>query len=116
MFNFALGMFIPSAFRNIGGNLFIVFGCLCVGAAVQAWFLYPETARKSLEEIEEMFRPGGPKPWQTRPGQSKTDQHVADYIERKASMQLEEDIGVSDKPKVVRKDGTIGTADQYETV
>lgn len=25
-------------------------------AAVQAFLLYPETARKSLEEVEEMFR------------------------------------------------------------
>jgi len=70
MFNFALGMFIPSAFKNIGGYSFVVFGCLCVGAAIQAFLLYPETARKSLEEIEQMFKAGGPKAWKTKPGES----------------------------------------------
>jgi hypothetical protein len=35
---------------------FQVFGCLCLGAAVQFFVSYPETGRKSLEEIEEMFR------------------------------------------------------------
>lgn len=104
LFNFALGMvslfspsvrsmvltepsqFIPSAFRNIGGNTFIVFGCLCVGAAVQSYFLYPETARKSLEEIEVMFQSGGPKPWTTKPGDSHLDAEIEEAVSRKASM------------------------------
>ncbi|KAK4545120.1 hypothetical protein LTR36_003671 [Oleoguttula mirabilis] len=86
IFNFALGMFIPSAFRNIGGNTFIVFGCLCVGAALQSYFLYPETARKSLEEIEDMFRAGGPKPWNTKPGDSHLDAQMEEVVSRKASM------------------------------
>lgn len=47
LFNFAIGIFIPPAFVS-----------------------YPETARKSLEEIEEMWRPGGPKPCQTKIGDS----------------------------------------------
>lgn len=105
-FNFALGMFIPPAFKNIGGKSFIVFGCLCLGAAVQAFLLYPETARKSLEEIEEMFRPGGPKPWKTKPGQSHLDQHVDDVLRRKSSQYDE-----GGPKQILRKDGTIGTAE-----
>lgn len=34
----SLGMFTPPAFLNIKGNIFIVFGVLCLAAAVQAWF------------------------------------------------------------------------------
>jgi len=104
-------MFIPPAFRNIGGLTFIVFGCLCVGAAIQAYLLYPETARKSLEEIEEMFRPGGPKAWQTRPGESHLESIVDDVVARKASVQSEE----GGPKQVLRKDGTVGTAESSDT-
>lgn len=48
--------FQPPGFKNIGGYLFIVFGSLCVLAALQAFTLYPETGRKSLEEIEQLFK------------------------------------------------------------
>jgi len=111
IFNFALGMFIPSAFKNIGGKSFFVFGSLCVGAAIQAYLLYPETARKSLEEIEEMFSDGGPKPWNTRPGDSHLDVEVAAVESRKASMVYEEG-----KTAVLRKDGTIGAAEENGNV
>jgi sugar transport protein len=77
LFNFALGLFVPPAFRNITWKTFIIFGVLCLGAAVQAYVAYPETARKSLEEIEEMFRPGGPHPWNTHVGNSHLEGHIA---------------------------------------
>ncbi|GAB7347645.1 hypothetical protein MBLNU459_g4513t1 [Dothideomycetes sp. NU459] len=88
LFNFAIGLFIPPAFKSISWKTFIVFGCLCMGAGVQAFFSYPETARKSLEEIEEMFRPGAPMPWKTKIGQSHLDEHIATVIEeqRKGSI------------------------------
>ncbi|KAK5000731.1 hypothetical protein LTR66_000468 [Elasticomyces elasticus] len=76
LFNFALGLFVPPAFRSISWKTFIIFGVLCFGAAVQAYFTYPETAQKSLEEIELMFSPGGPKPWRTKPGESRLDLEV----------------------------------------
>ncbi|KAK0945874.1 hypothetical protein LTR29_002731 [Friedmanniomyces endolithicus] len=104
IFNFALGMFIPPAFRNIRGGAFIVFGCLCVLAAIQSFLLYPETAKKSLEEIEEMFRPGGPKPWRTKPGGSHLDASADDVV-RRASTAHE-----SGKAQVLHKDGTVGMA------
>jgi len=43
LFNFALGFFIPPGFRNITWKMFIVFGTLCIGAAIQTFFTYPET-------------------------------------------------------------------------
>jgi len=76
LFNFAIGLFIPPAFQNISWKLFIIFGTLCFGAAIQAFFTYPETAGKTLEEIEILFRKGGPKPWKTKPGDSLLDQRI----------------------------------------
>ena len=87
LFNFALGLFVPPAFGNISWKTFIIFGVLCFGAAVQAYFTYPETARKSLEEIELLFSPGGPKPWKTKPGGSRLDVEVQRVVDmRKASL------------------------------
>jgi MFS family permease len=42
LFNFAIGLFIPPALLNIRWKLFIVFGVLCLGGAIQFWFTYPE--------------------------------------------------------------------------
>src|ERR1700761_5268684 len=77
IFNFALGLFVPPAFHNITWKTFIIFGVLCFGAAVQAYVSYPETARKSLEEVEDMFKHGGPRPWKTRVGGSHLEEHIA---------------------------------------
>lgn len=85
LFNFALGLFVPPAFRNITYKTFIIFGVLCLGAAVQAYFTYPETCGKTLEEIETMFSKGGPKPWHTKPGGSRLDAEIEAVIARKAT-------------------------------
>ena len=98
LFNFALGLFVPPAFKNINWKTFMIFGALCLGAAVQFFVSYPETGRKSLEEIEVMFRSGGPKPWKTKLGDSVVD-------ERAASVAAEQ----KNSSHVVRKDGTIDT-------
>ncbi|KAF2724271.1 sugar transporter [Polychaeton citri CBS 116435] len=104
LFNFALGLFLPPAFRNISWKTFIVFGVLCLGAAAQAFFSYPETARKSLEEIEEMFKKGGPRPWQTRVGDSRLDAHIQQVMQeqRKGSIAYDERKGA-----VLHQEGAI---------
>ena len=76
LFNFALGLFIPPAFQNISWKTFIIFGVLCIGSAFQTFFTYPETAGKSLEEIEFMFSKEGPWPWKTRIGESRLDREI----------------------------------------
>ncbi|KAI5295295.1 hypothetical protein KEM52_001793 [Ascosphaera acerosa] len=87
LFNFALGFFVPPGFLNIKWKMFITFGVLCVLAAIQAFFTYPETCGKSLEEIEELFGPGAPPPWKTKKGGSKLDDMVeqvkdkSDFVE-----------------------------------
>ncbi len=81
LFNFALGLFVPPAFGNISWKTFTIFGTLCIGAAIQAFPTYPETARKSIEEIELLFRAGGPKPWNTQVGESGLDAKIDAYKE-----------------------------------
>ncbi|TVY17485.1 High-affinity glucose transporter [Lachnellula arida] len=81
LFNFAIGFFIPPGFQNISWKLFIIFGVLCFAAAAQAFVSYPETAGKTLEEIELLFAKDGPHPWNTKPGNSMLDARVQDIQE-----------------------------------
>ena len=109
--DFALGLFVPPAFKNISWKTFMIFGALCLGAAVQFFISYPETGRKSLEEVEEMFRDGGPKPWHTKLGQSYLDDRTASVAAEQRKSSLED----GDKAHVVRTDGTIDTVEKGET-
>lgn len=74
---------MPPALRNITYKIFIIFGVLCFAAAVQAFFTYPETCGKTLEEIEILFSHEGPKPWHTKPGQSRLDAEIEAVGRRK---------------------------------
>ena len=76
LFNFAIGLFIPPAFQNISWKLFVIFGVLCFGAAIQAYLTYPETAGKTIEEIELLFNNDAIRPWNTKPGNSLLDAHI----------------------------------------
>jgi MFS family permease len=70
-FNFALGYFVPPAFENIQWRTYIVFGVFCACMFIHVFFMFPETAGKSLEEVEAMFtgQKGrkylGTPPWRT---------------------------------------------------
>jgi hypothetical protein len=69
LFNFALGLFLLPAFVNITYKIFIIIGVLCFGAAVQAYFTYPETCGKAIEEIELLQQ-----------GRTQTMEHQARWI------------------------------------
>lgn len=71
--------------------MFIVFGLMCFLAAAHFFLAYPETANKTLEEVEEMFAHGGPRPWQTRRGESRLDEMVLGAREKGLRV---EDVGV----------------------
>ena len=43
---------------------------------MQAYFTYPETAGKTIEEIEMLFSKGAIKPWKTKPGNSLLDAKI----------------------------------------
>jgi hypothetical protein len=83
VFNFALGMFMPPAFINIEWKLFIIFGVLCLAAAAWFFIFFPETCGKTLEEVELMFSKDGPKPWNTRKGESRLEAEIEAVIARK---------------------------------
>ncbi|KAK3711730.1 high affinity glucose transporter [Vermiconidia calcicola] len=71
-FNTALGAFVPPAFVNIRWKVYLVFGIFNLCMFIHAALLFPETAGKTLEDVEKMFEdpngiPGiGTKPWTTR--------------------------------------------------
>lgn len=75
-FNFAIGLFIPPAFRNITYGLFLIFGAMCVLAAIQFWFTYPETCGKTIEEIEVLFSDKGPRAWRTKKGSERLHEEI----------------------------------------
>ncbi|KAI4180312.1 MAG: hypothetical protein L6R41_007310 [Letrouitia leprolyta] len=54
-FNFALGYFVPPSFVNIKWQTYIVFGVFCFSMLVHVYFLFPETAGKTLEEVVDIF-------------------------------------------------------------
>ncbi|MCJ1363794.1 hypothetical protein MMC16_002903 [Acarospora aff. strigata] len=61
-FNFALGYFVPPAFVNIQWRTYIIFGVFCAAMFIHVFFLFPETAGKTLEEVEDLFTdPSGPR-------------------------------------------------------
>ncbi|PSR81545.1 general substrate transporter [Coniella lustricola] len=55
IFNLALALFVPSAFTNIQWQTYMIFGTFCAVMAAWVFLLYPETAGKSLEEIDFVF-------------------------------------------------------------
>ncbi|CAG9973773.1 unnamed protein product [Clonostachys byssicola] len=53
--NFVIGVIVPEMLIQLGWGTYLFFGCFCIAAATFAYFVILETARKSLEEITEMF-------------------------------------------------------------
>lgn len=64
IFNFALSYFVPPAFVTIKWKVYLIFGVFCATMAVHTFFFFPETAGKTLEDIETMFLSGVPA-WKT---------------------------------------------------
>uniref|UniRef100_A0A060TB35 ARAD1B12496p n=1 Tax=Blastobotrys adeninivorans TaxID=409370 RepID=A0A060TB35_BLAAD len=60
IFNFALAMFVPTAFKNITYKTYIIFAVFCFAMTIHVFFLFPETKGKTLEEIEQMWEANVP--------------------------------------------------------
>lgn len=54
-FNTCLGAFVPPAFANIRYKVYIIFGIFNLVMMIHAFFLFPETAGKTLEDTKKMF-------------------------------------------------------------
>lgn len=55
IFNFALALFVPTAFKNITWQTYIMFGVFSVALTVNTYLMFPETKGKTLEEIDQMW-------------------------------------------------------------
>ena len=71
IFNFALAMFVPSAFKNITWKTYIVFAVFCVAMTIHVYILFPETKGKTLEEISMMWEAKVPA-WRTSTWEPET--------------------------------------------
>jgi MFS family permease len=70
IFNFALAYFVAPSFENIQWKTYIVFGTLCTAMVFHIFFTYPETAGRTLEEIDYIFECDLPV-WRTSQAKSK---------------------------------------------
>ncbi|KAI0470576.1 general substrate transporter [Xylariaceae sp. FL0804] len=55
IFNFLVVMVTPPAFANIGYKTYVVFACINALMVPCVYFFYPETAYRSLEEMDDIF-------------------------------------------------------------
>ncbi|KAG4422956.1 hypothetical protein IFR04_003868 [Cadophora malorum] len=81
-------------FENIRWKVYIVFGVFCVSMFIHVFFLFPETAQKPLEEVEEIFAddtPGSIKYLGTPAWKTHVDTHTR-RLER-GEMDAEEKFG-----------------------
>ena len=53
--NFWFALYIPTALNNISWILYIIFAGISFLAALSTWLFQPETANRSLEEMDAMF-------------------------------------------------------------
>ncbi|CCH59925.1 hypothetical protein TBLA_0C01100 [Henningerozyma blattae CBS 6284] len=53
--NFAIALFIPSSFKSITWKTYIIFGVFCFVLIIHTFLMFPETNKKTLEEIDLMW-------------------------------------------------------------
>ena len=58
LFNFALAWAVPPGLSNIAYRTYFIFGAFNFAAFIHIFFCFPETAGRTLEEIEEVFDQG----------------------------------------------------------
>nr|SIP56080.1 putative sugar porter [Yarrowia phangngaensis] len=64
IFNFMVVMITPIAFDTIKWKTYIIFACINAAMVPVVYFFYPETAGRSLEEIDKIFAESNPRtPW-----------------------------------------------------
>ncbi|KAI9836644.1 MAG: hypothetical protein M1819_001278 [Sarea resinae] len=105
-FNFALAFFVPPAFENIQWRTYIIFGVFCAAATVHSFVGFPETAGRTLEEIDEVFDSKLPA-WRSSGVKSHFSDRVA-AIERKGEMLGE---GVVEQVEIGGQGETVGEKD-----
>jgi len=94
LFNFALAWAVPPGLASIAYKTYFIFGTFNFAAFIHIFFCFPETAGRTLEEIEEVFAQGhiftawkinrdvGKKTLQDVVGGKETDSQDHDYPEK----------------------------------
>ncbi|KAL8870411.1 MAG: hypothetical protein Q9174_003543 [Haloplaca sp. 1 TL-2023] len=101
-FNFALGYFVPPAFVNIQWQTYLIFGVFCFAMGVHVFFMFPETAGKTLEEVVDIFEdPNGIKnigtpAWKTRITTKRTV--AMERGQYDSDTQMEKGVGSDESP------------------
>ncbi|PWW77662.1 putative MFS glucose transporter [Tuber magnatum] len=78
LFNFALAYFVPPAFRNIQWRTYIIFGVFCFCGVLHSYLMFPETAGKTLEEIDYLFNSKVPA-WKSSKVKSRLEERVGKF-------------------------------------
>ncbi|KAH0421013.1 hypothetical protein CcaCcLH18_13676 [Colletotrichum camelliae] len=84
-FNLALAFFVPPAFTNIQWKTYMIFGTFCFAMTFHIFFTYPETAGKTLEEIDVLFDSDIPA-WRSRSAGVRFEDRVAAVEDKKDGM------------------------------
>ncbi|KAL1605266.1 hypothetical protein SLS60_004812 [Paraconiothyrium brasiliense] len=90
IFNFALAYFLPPSFKNITWKTYIIFGVFCTVMTIHIFFTYPETARKTLEEIDVVFD-SKIAPWRTCTVQERALEARAQNINKTGAVRADSD-------------------------
>ena len=94
-FNTALGLFVPEALANIKWKTYLIFGIFLIAAFIHVFFLFPETAGKTLEEVESIFEDPngipflGTPAWKTRVSTKATRAAESGDVEAKFKLARE---------------------------
>ncbi|KAJ5814850.1 hypothetical protein N7474_006627 [Penicillium riverlandense] len=56
--NFWFGLYIPTAMKEISWKLYMIFMCFCFLMSIVIFLFYPESAGKTLEEMDFLFTKG----------------------------------------------------------
>ncbi|KAK9244438.1 general substrate transporter [Lipomyces tetrasporus] len=70
--NFVLALSVPLLLRSIQWRVFFIFASFNIGAFIHVYFRAPETTRRTLEELDEVFEHGEP-PWKSFFGRQESN-------------------------------------------
>jgi len=58
LFNFGLAWAVPPGLANVAYKTYFIFGTFNLAAFIHVFFMFPETAGRTLEEVEDIFAEG----------------------------------------------------------
>jgi len=58
IFNFALAWAVPPGLSSIAWKTYFIFATFNFAACIHFFFMFPETAQRTLEEVEDVFNQG----------------------------------------------------------